>query len=282
MGAMPSARSFLALVPVWCCMFGAEKPVPRVAPYYDAASIVNAADNQSGQLAANTIGTIYGTALAYGTAAISLNDIRNGLLPTVLGDDETQVFIGGYAADLYYVSPTQINFLVPPNMQAAPVSIYVTVDSLRGAIVPLTLGAAAPGLFQLPPGTCPLPAVSIPQCAIATLPDGTVLTPSLPAQPGEVVTLWATGLGQTDPMPVYGQLPTAAAPLVQGAKLSILLDGKPVPPAAVSYAGIAPGFAGLYQINFQLPMSTGANPEIRVQVDGPMSASKVYLPVMLN
>lgn len=252
-------------------MLGAEKPAPRVAPYYDASSIVNAADNQSGQLAANTIGTIYGTNLAYATAAISLNDIHNGLLPIVLGDDETQVFIGGNAADLYYVSPTQINFLVPPNMLAVPVSVYVTVDSLRGPIIQLTLGSAAPGLFQFD-------AVN----AIATLPDGSVLTPSSPAKPGDVVILWATGLGQTDPMPIYGELPTAAASLVAGANLSILLDGKAVTPGAISYAGIAPGFAGLYQINFTLPMSTGANPEIRLQVDGAVSVAKVYLPVMLN
>ena len=252
-------------------MLGAEKPLPRVAPYYDASSMVNAADNQSGQLAANTIGTIYGTNLAYATAAITLNDIQNGLLPIVLGDDETQVFIGGNAADLYYVSPTQINFLVPPNMLAVPVSVYVTVDSLRGPVIQLTLGSAAPGLFQLDADN-----------AIATLPDGSVLTPSSPAKPGDVVILWATGLGQTDPMPIYGELPTAAAPLVVGANLSILLDGKAITAGAISYAGIAPGFAGLYQIDFTLPKSTGANPEIRVQVESAISVPKVYLPVMLN
>jgi uncharacterized protein (TIGR03437 family) len=278
---MPLVRLPLALLSIWC-LLGAEKPVPRVAPYYDAASIVNAADNASGQLAANTIGTIYGTNLAYGTAAISLNDIRNGLLPIVLGDDETQVFVGGNAADLYYVSPTQINFLVPPNMLALPVQVFVTVDGLHGPTIQLTLGAAAPGLFELPPGTCPLPGVIDPLCAIGTLPDGTLLTPSSPAKPGDIVVLWVTGLGATDPMPVYGILPTTAAPLVSGATLSILLDGQSVAASAIFYAGIAPGFAGLYQINFKLPGSTAANPEIRVRVDGAISAPKIYLPVMLN
>lgn len=260
----------LVLLPVWC-LLGAEKPEPRVAPFYSAASVVNAADNQSGQLAPNTIGIIYGTNLAYGTAAISSGDIRNGLLPTVLGDDETQVFIGGIAANLYYVSPTQINFLVPPNMLALPVPLYVAVDSLRGPIIQMNLGPAAPGLFQLDATN-----------AIATLPDGTVLTPSSPGKPGDVVTLWATGLGATNPMPRYGVLLMIAAPLVPGADLSILLDGTPVPSDVISYAGTAPGFAGLYQINFQLPMSTGSNPEIRVQAAGVMSAPQVYLPVMLN
>jgi len=253
------------------CLFGDEKPQPRVAPFYSALSIVNAADNQSGQLAANTIGTIYGTNLAYDIAAVSSSDVRNGLLPIVLGDDETQVIIAGNAANLYYVSPGQINFLVPPNLLALPVSLYVIVDGLIGPLLHLTIGPAAPGLFQLDATN-----------AIATLPDGAVLTPSAPAKPGDVVVLWATGLGATDPQPAYGVLPTASAPLAPGAGLSILLDGTRVPSAAISYAGIVAGFPGLYQINFQLPLSTGTNPEIRVQVSGIMSAPQVHLPVMLN
>jgi len=252
-------------------LFADEKPAPQLAPLYSGLSVVNAADNQSGQLAANTIATVYGTNLSYATAAISSSDIPNGVLPIVLGDDETQIIIGGTAANLYYVSPTQINFLVPPHLLALPVPLYVVVDGLIGPILQVTLGEAAPGLFQLDASN-----------AIATLPNGAVLTPSAPAQPGDVIVLWATGLGATDPPPPYGVLPTAPAPLASGAGLSILLDGTPVPSSAISWAGIVAGFPGLYQINFQLPLSTGTNPEIRVQTFGVMSAPQVYLPVMLN
>src|ERR1700734_3130647 len=108
---MPLVRFPLALLVVRC-LLGAEVPAPRVAPVYSAASIVNAADNQSGALAANTIGTVYGANLAYDTAAITPNDIQGGVLPTVLGSSETQIFINNFPADLYYVSPGQINFLV--------------------------------------------------------------------------------------------------------------------------------------------------------------------------
>ena len=82
-------------------MLGAEKPEPHVAPIYDAASVVNAADNQSGMLAANTLGTIYGANLAYSTAAITPGDIQGGILPIVLGASETEVFVNHYPADLY-------------------------------------------------------------------------------------------------------------------------------------------------------------------------------------
>lgn len=270
---MPLVRSPLALLLVWC-MLGADKPAPaekpvkRVAPIYDAASIVNAADNQSGALAANTLGTIYGANMAYSTAAITSNDIQGGVLPVVLGTSETQVFVDNYPADLYYVSPIQINFLVPPNMTAESVVVRVTIDGLAGPPITLTLAPAAPGLFQLDL-----------QNAVATEADGSVLTPASPAKPGDIVTLYATGLGEVTPPAVYGQLPAAAAPLVAGANLSILLNGVAVKPDAISYAGLAPGFAGLYQINLKLPATTGSNPEIRLQLDGASSIAGVHLPV---
>jgi uncharacterized protein (TIGR03437 family) len=249
-------------------MLGAEKPEPRVAPIYDAASVVNAADNQSGVLAANTLGTIYGANLAYSTAAITPGDIQGGILPIVLGASETEVFVNHYPADLYYVSPIQINFLVPPNMTAGAAVVQVTIDGLAGPAISLTLAAAAPGLFQLDL-----------QNAVATEVDGTVLTPASPARPGDIVSLYATGLGPVTPPAIYGELPAAAAPLIAGANLSILLDGVAVPPGAIDYAGVAPGFAGLYQINLTLPASTGSNPEIRLKIDGATSIPGVHLPV---
>jgi len=249
-------------------MLGAEKPVPRVAPVYDAQSIVNAADNKSGALAPNALGTIYGANLAYSTAAITPSDILGGLLPIVLGASETEVFVDHYPADLYYVSPTQINFLVPPNMTPQSVVVQVVIDGLAGPAIQLTLAPAAPGLFQLDL-----------QNAVATEVDGSVLTPASPAKPGAIVTLYATGLGQVTPPAIYGELPTAAASLVPGANLSILLDGVAVDPAAIDYAGVAPGFAGLYQINLTLPASTASNPEIRLQLDGASSIPGVHLPV---
>ncbi len=265
---MPLVRFPLALL-FGCCMLGADKPVPRVAPVYSAASVVNAADNQSGQLAPNAIGTIYGANLAYGTAAITQSDLHGGVLPIMLvGAGDTIVLINNSPAALYYVSPTQINFLLAPDLLPGPVSLYVDVDTLRGPLIQLKLASAAPGLFQLDPRN-----------AVATRADGSVLTPTSRARPGDIVSLWATGLGPTKPPAEGFQLPIAAAPLIAGANLSILLDGAPVRPAAIQYAGVAPGFAGLYQINLALPASTGQNPEIRLQLDGASSIPGVHLPV---
>ncbi len=229
---------------------------------------MNAADNQSDTLAPNTIGTIYGTNLAYSTAGLTPGDIQGGLLPITLGASETTVYVGLFAADLYYVSPTQINFLVPPNLLPGAVTVHVTVDTTNGPAIAMTLAPAAPALFQLDASH-----------AVATRLDGSVLTPASPAHPGDIVVLYATGLGATVPPAVYGQLPTAAAALVPGANLQILLDGVAVDASAISYAGIAPENAGLYQINLTLPMSSGANPQIQLVMDQASSISGVHLPV---
>jgi len=264
---MPRAVLLLCFVAARCCL-GADAPAPRDAPNYTAASIVNAADNQSNTLAPNTIGTIYGTNLAYSTAGLTAGDIQGGVLPIMLGASETTVYVGAFAADLYYVSPTQVNFLVPPMLLPGPVTVHIMVDTTSGPMIAMTLAPAAPGLFQLDASN-----------AVATLVDGSVITPASPAHPGDIVVLYATGLGATVPPAVYGQLPTAAAALAPGANLQILLDGVAVDPSAIMYAGIAPENAGLYQINLTLPMSVGANPQIQLVMGQASSISGVHLPV---
>ena len=242
--------------------------VKAEAPLYSAESIVNSADNQPGALAPNTLATIYGQNLAYGTKALSPDDIQGGTLPTVFPGTGVHVLIGNIVANLIYVSPTQINFLVPPNLIPTALNLQVVVDSWAGPAIPIQLTAAAPALFQLDP-----------QNAIATEADGSVITPSTPAKPGDVIVLYATGLGQTLPPVVYSLIPRAAASLTEFASFTVSLDGTAVDPAAILYAGIAPNFGGLYQINLALPASAGPNPQISIGVAGSLSPPGVTLPV---
>jgi uncharacterized protein (TIGR03437 family) len=242
--------------------------VKAEAPVYSAESIVNAADNQPGTLAPNTLGTIYGQNLAYGTKALSADDVQGGMLPTVFPGTGVHVLIGNIVANLIYVSPTQINFLVPPNLAIANVNLQVVVDSWAGPAIPIPLAAASPALFMLDT-----------QNAIATEADGSLITPAAPAKPGDVIVLYATGLGQTMPPVVYSLIPKAAASLTQIVSFTVTLDGVAVDPSAVAYAGIAPDFGGLYQINLILPASVGPNPQIRIGFAGSLSPSGVTLPV---
>ncbi len=238
------------------------------APVYSAESLVNAADNQPGILAPNAIATLYGKNLAYTTRALLPGDIRSGNLPTVLPGTGVRVLVGGLAANIYYVSPTQLNFLIPPNLIPGTVNLQIAIDGLAGPAVSVQLAPAAPALFQLDQWY-----------AVATHLDGSVITSDAPARPGEFVVLYANGLGQTLPPIVYSELPTTAAPLKQIADFRVLLDGAAVDSTAIAYAGVAPGFAGLYQINLRLPQSTASNPEIRIALGDAVSKSGLRLQV---
>jgi uncharacterized protein (TIGR03437 family) len=100
--------------------------------------------------------------------------------------------------------------------------------------------------------------------ALATHLDGTLLTASSPAGPGEIVVIYALGLGKVNPATTSGRIATTAAPITAVSQMQILLSGTPCPAANVLYAGLAPGFAGLYQINLIVPPLTPPNPEIRI------------------
>ncbi len=240
----------------------------QAAPSYSAASIVNAADNLAGPLAPNTIATIYGTGLAYGTKWLTPDDIRGGVLPTVLPGTGVRILVGGVLANLYYVSPLQINFLVPPNLLPGASDLQVVIDGLSGPLIPIQLAATAPALFQLDA-----------QNAVTTRDDGSAITPDKPVKPGDDVILYVTGLGQTVPPVQYCELPTRAAPLKQLADLKVVLDGIVVDASNITYAGIAPGFAGLYQVNLKLPAATGSNAEIRIGFGDQLSKPGLKLPV---
>lgn len=247
---------------------GPETVSPRDAPAYSSASIVNAADNLVEPLAPNTIATLYGKNLAYATASLTSSEVSGGVLPTVLPGTGVHLIVGGLLANLYYVSPTQINFLVPLNLLPGAVNVQVVIDGLAGPSIAVQLAPAAPALFQLDS-----------QYAVATRADGSVITPAAPAKPGDIVILYATGLGQTSPPLAYDELPMSAAPLADAANFQLLVDGVAADSHAVLYAGIAPGFAGLYQINLILPVTAGANPEIRIGTGGAVSTTGVRLPV---
>lgn len=246
----------------------AELSAPRQAPSYSAASIVNAASNTSNAFAPNTFVSIYGTNLAFTTRALQSDDLIGDRLPSVLPGTGVRVWVGNVPAHVYYVSPQQINILLPADMNPGNTQMRVQVDSTYGPQVPITIGGAAPALFQLDA-----------QTAIAAHLDGSVATADSPARPGEWVILYATGLGPTIPTAAYGEIPSTAAVLQNLSGFAVTLNGEKVPRDRVAYAGVAPGFAGLYQVNLRLPDNTPADPEVRLISGGVTSPPGVRLPV---
>src|SRR5580704_5735735 len=150
-------------------------------PYYTAQSIANSAAGVAGFYAPNTFVTIYGQNLAYTTASLTAADVVGGMLPTVLGSTGVHVLINNIPANIYYVSPTQVNLLIPTSLIAGPAMLQLVVDSLAGPAIPIMLQSAAPSLFQLNATT-----------VLAEHLDYSLITASSPAQPGETIVLYAT------------------------------------------------------------------------------------------
>jgi uncharacterized protein (TIGR03437 family) len=234
-------------------------------PFYTTQSIVNGATQTLEALAPNAVATLYGTNLAFSVRAVDSTDVVGGVLPTVL--DGVGVWINGIPCSLLLISPTQINFLVPYQLTAGAVSLIVARDSQAGPTVNITLNSTSPGFF-----VCKVNNV------VAAHLNGQVITADLPAMPGETIVIFAGGLGRTAPDARGGQLATAAFPLYYFSQLQVLLNGTPTAPGSILYAGLAPGFAGLYQINLKLPADLAGNPEIRVAVGTQISPPAVILP----
>jgi uncharacterized protein (TIGR03437 family) len=257
----------LLILLVFGALLRAESPPQIPAPFYTPSSIVNAASFKAGPLAPNTIGTLYGRDLAFTTRAVSNSDLYNGTLPTTLLGTGVRLLIDGNLAFLYYVSPTQINFLVPSTMTPGVSRIQLVLDGRAAESVQIELAAASPALFAMDPET-----------ALATHLDGSVVTAANPARAGEVILLFATGLGTTRPRLPAGQMPTGIAWVERRSEFQLTLNGNAVDRSNVLYVGAAPGFAGLYQINLRLPGDLPANPEIRIGFDETMSPAGFVLP----
>jgi uncharacterized protein (TIGR03437 family) len=223
---------------------------PRVDAVVNAASF-------SGGPAAGGWSAITGSNLSNTTRAWNEEDIVGGNLPVQL--DGVSVTIGGKPAYLGYVSPQQLNVLVPGGVTTGDVTVTVTSAPGHSGAASSTLSDIDPALF-LWNGR-----FAVAQHADYTAVGMPGLFPDLattPAKPGETILLYGTGFGPTAPASGIGEIARQAAPLPSLPAVSI---GDA--PAVVEYAGIPQGGVGLYQINVRVPESTA---------DGDLPVSLVY------
>lgn len=232
------------------------------APAYTAASVVNASDYSSGPFAPNSVLSIFGSNLSWDTMGAGVASTA----PTVL--DGVGVYVNNIPAPLLYVSPAQINFVIPSVVVASKPAVRVVRQGISGPPITIALVNSAPALFGIGGGF-----------AIATHLDGSLLSGTSPAHAGEFVVVYATGLGCTLPNPEYDEIPSAAAVMEWIGDLKVSLGGVPLDAGNIWYAGVTPGFLGLYQLNIQLPANVAANPAIQVAVGPQTNAGNLKLAV---
>jgi uncharacterized protein (TIGR03437 family) len=93
------------------------------------------------------------------------------------------------------------------------------------------------------------------------------------------VAIWASGLGAVNPTVPSGQIPQTALEIQDKASFTVLLNGVPLDASRIEYVGVAPGYAGLYQLNIKLPSDVPPNPEIRIATGDLISPGQRYLNV---
>lgn len=214
------------------------------APEYSLAGLVDAAGNVPGRLAPNSRATLYG---------------RNLNVPDAPG--ALRVRVGAFTATITYASANQVNFIVPHGLHPAVSQTLVVVrGGVTGPPLQVILQREAPELYVLPNSAY----------ALAARPDGVLVSPDAPAAPGSIVVLYGNGLGPTRGES-GGLAPAVVADPIVG-RLDIWLDGRQLPPEHLLYAGVAPGFIALYQINLRLPEDVGPNPLIQLGFRGESSS----------
>ncbi len=193
----------------------ASAPWPQFMP----ADLVNAATFQPGSLAPGSLVSLFGLNLQGATAQFD-----------------------GISAPVLYTSSSQLNLQVPWELQGqSSTSVTVTANSFTSPPQSVPLGLADPGIFSLgaPDGG---------QGAVVSV-AGILVDANSPAHVGDYLEIYSTGLGAVSNTPQTGAAAVATPLSSLIGKLAVTIGGVP---ALISFAGLAPGSVGFYQVNVQL------------------------------
>jgi uncharacterized protein (TIGR03437 family) len=220
-----------------------------VNPY----GVVNAASNSPGgaPVSPGEFVAVFGTNLAASTLQ------AGAPYPSVLGG--VTVTVNNLPAPIYLVSANQINFLVPYAVTGSAANIVVKNSTGTSNTATVPLSATSPGIYSVD--------YSGAGYGVILHADYSLVSPASPAKRGETVQVFLTGLGAVSP-PVADGVAAPSNPLSQVAlnpsQLNVYMNGQP---AAVQFAGLAPGFPGLYQLNVTVPMNLTSDPTAAGQFD---------------
>jgi uncharacterized protein (TIGR03437 family) len=197
--------------------------------------MVNSGSLRFGEpIAPGTIVSLYGEGFSTQTALAT-----SGFLPRLL--DGVVALVNGVAAPLFFTSPNQINFQTPMEVVPGEVFLQVRSGGLLSNAIRARVEDTSPGIFTITQnGTGEAVAV--------TAENYQLVSAANPARAGRYISVFCTGLGQ-----LAEEIPTGIPverPLVTRSPLTLSVGGRN---AEVTYAGAAPGYPGLYQINFIVP-----------------------------
>jgi len=239
-------------------LFGRLQSAPALA---SSNVVLNGASFQPG-VAPNTWIEIQGANLASTTRTWQTSDFVGNALPTEL--DGAGATIGGKPAYVYYISPHQLNVLVPAGTPVGPAQVQTFNEGLASGSTTIQVQAVAPAFFLAADG----------KHVVATHSDGSFVGPAgqtpstgTPAKPGETIVLYGTGFGETTPAIPDGMVVGTVSPLTTPPV--IMVGGTTVD---LPFAGLVS--AGLYQFNVTIPATTpDGDATVTAQTGGQTSPS---------
>jgi uncharacterized protein (TIGR03437 family) len=253
-------------------------------PVITPGGTVNGATSEAGKLALQPVAagglvSIFGNALAAGLALASTVPLSTSL-------NGTSVTFNGILAPLDFVAPGQINAQVPFELlgTTGAVNVVVTNNNVSSIADPVILNPTAPGVFS---STTPSGVVyaiafygvgSDPRFQTFAWPANADprVTTSSSAKPGDILTVYATGLGAVTPSEISGQ--NSADQLRNTVANTTVLIGNAN--AQVFFSGLAPLFPGVYQLNIAVPqVAPGDQVPIQIQIGGVTSPANVFIGV---
>lgn len=239
-------------------------------------TIVNGASfNPNTGISPGGIALVSGTGILNGVSGVVSTPLTNGQYPTTFSG--VTISLGGTAAPIYYVASAngidqvaiQVPFAVQPG---ASVPLEVSVANETSATVMVPVQQVAPGVFTSVYAGKPY--------AVAVRPDGSYVSPTNPAQRGEDIQVYVTGLGQATPTLATNTAGVPDQPII--ATLVVGLNNGGVPLVSAVYA---PGSIGVYVITMHVPTNTETGPYQPVGIIAVDSANKnhyaqaTYIPI---
>jgi trimeric autotransporter adhesin len=208
------------------------------------AAVTNGATNQTGSLAPGEVVVLYGSGL--GPSSLTTFQLNSaGQVPVITGG--TSVYFNNIPGPVLYTSANQVGAIVPFGVSGSTVQVVTQYNGSVSAPASVALAKVAPALFTLN--------ASGSGQAAAINQNNAVNGTASPANAGSYVSLYATGLGQTNPGGQDG-VPTGTTLPLPLQTVTAAIGGKP---ATIQYAGGAPGLvAGVMQINVQVPSGLAA------------------------
>jgi uncharacterized protein (TIGR03437 family) len=238
-------------------------PAPASAAAVPGA-IANAASfNSQGVVAPGSYVSIFGQGLADGVLNATQTPLPGNL-------NNTQLFLGNLPLPLSYVSPTQVNALIPQKLNVnTGYLLTIQRDNTLSSPVPVTITELQPGIFTTTGTGSGQGAVLIHGPEVLAGPAGGPVPNERPVQPGEYLEIYCTGLGLAQASDgtqlVDGaEAPASGNPLYQTvATTSVTIGGINAP---VLFSGLAPGFVALSQVNVQVPQNAPMGDAVNIVV----------------